>query len=179
MEDHRVNIIDTPGHVDFTVEVERSLRVLDGAVTVLDAQSGVEPQTETVWRQATTYGVPRIVFVNKMDKIGANFEYSVSTLHDRLQANAAPIQLPIGAEDEFEAIIDLVEMKCFKYTNDLGTEIEEIEIPEDHKERAEEARSNLIEAVAETSDELMEKYLGDEEISVAELKMLSVKQLLT
>ena len=167
---HRVNIIDTPGHVDFTVEVERSLRVLDGAVTVLDAQSGVEPQTETVWRQATTYGVPRIVFVNKMDKLGANFEYSVSTLHDRLQANAAPIQLPIGAEDEFEAIIDLVEMKCFKYTNDLGTEIEEIEIPEDHKERAEEARSNLIEAVAETSDELMEKYLGDEEISVAELK---------
>ncbi|MCI2902396.1 elongation factor G [Staphylococcus hominis] len=169
-KDHRVNIIDTPGHVDFTVEVERSLRVLDGAVTVLDAQSGVEPQTETVWRQATTYGVPRIVFVNKMDKLGANFEYSVSTLHDRLQANAAPIQLPIGAEDEFEAIIDLVEMKCFKYTNDLGTEIEEIEIPEDHKERAEEARSNLIEAVAETSDELMEKYLGDEEISVAELK---------
>ncbi|HHB3601190.1 TPA: elongation factor G [Staphylococcus aureus] len=169
-EGHRVNIIDTPGHVDFTVEVERSLRVLDGAVTVLDAQSGVEPQTETVWRQATTYGVPRIVFVNKMDKLGANFEYSVSTLHDRLQANAAPIQLPIGAEDEFEAIIDLVEMKCFKYTNDLGTEIEEIEIPEDHLDRAEEARASLIEAVAETSDELMEKYLGDEEISVSELK---------
>ena len=177
MEDHRVNIIDTPGHVDFTVEVERSLRVLDGAVTVLDAQSGVEPQTETVWRQATTYGVPRIVFVNKMDKLGANFEYSVSTLHDTSKCSTYPI--PIGAEDEFEAIIDLVEMKCFKYTNDLGTEIEEIEIPEDHKERAEEARSNLIEAVAETSDELMEKYLGDEEISVAELKMLSVKQLLT
>ena len=167
---HRVNIIDTPGHVDFTVEVERSLRVLDGAVTVLDAQSGVEPQTETVWRQATTYGVPRIVFVNKMDKLGANFEYSVSTLHDRLQANAAPIQLPIGAEDEFEAIIDLVEMKCFKYTNDLGTEIDEIEIPEDHKERAEEARAQLIEAVAENNDDLMEKYLGDEEISVDELK---------
>ena len=171
-EGHRVNIIDTPGHVDFTVEVERSLRVLDGAVTVLDAQSGVEPQTETVWRQATTYGVPRIVFVNKMDKLGANFEYSVSTLHDRLQANAAPIQLPIGAEDEFEAIIDLVEMKCFKYTNDLGTEIEEIEIPEDHLDRAEEARASLIEAVAETSDELMEKYLGDEEISVSELKTI-------
>ncbi|MDN8839678.1 elongation factor G, partial [Staphylococcus aureus] len=107
---------------------------------------------------------------NKMDKLGANFDYSVSTLHDRLDANAAPIQLPIGAEDEFEAIIDLVEMKCFKYTNDLGTEIDEIEIPEDHKERAEEARSNLIEAVAETNDDLMEKYLGDEEISVEELK---------
>ena len=168
--DHRVNIIDTPGHVDFTVEVERSLRVLDGAVTVLDAQSGVEPQTETVWRQATTYGVPRIVFVNKMDKLGANFDYSVSTIHDRLQANAQPIQLPIGAEDEFEAIIDLVEMKCFKYNNDLGTEIEEIEIPADHQDRAEEARANLIEAVAETNDELMEKYLGDEEISVDELK---------
>ncbi|MDT3958628.1 elongation factor G [Staphylococcus kloosii] len=168
--DHRVNIIDTPGHVDFTVEVERSLRVLDGAVTVLDAQSGVEPQTETVWRQATTYGVPRIVFVNKMDKLGANFDYSVSTIHDRLQANAQPIQLPIGAEDEFEAIIDLVEMKCFKYNNDLGTEIEEIEIPADHQDRAEEARANLIEAVAETNDELMEKYLGDEEISKDELK---------
>ncbi|MBF7028475.1 elongation factor G [Staphylococcus kloosii] len=168
--DHRVNIIDTPGHVDFTVEVERSLRVLDGAVTVLDAQSGVEPQTETVWRQATTYGVPRIVFVNKMDKLGANFDYSVSTIHDRLQANAQPIQLPIGAEDEFEAIIDLVEMKCFKYNNDLGTEIEEIEIPADHQDRAEEARANLIEAVAETNDELMEKYLGDEEISINELK---------
>lgn len=108
---HRVNIIDTPGHVDFTVEVERSLRVLDGAVAVLDAQSGVEPQTETVWRQATTYGVPRVVFVNKMDKIGADFLYSVKTLHERLQANAHPIQLPIGAEDQFQAIIDLVEMK--------------------------------------------------------------------
>lgn len=158
-KNHRVNIIDTPGHVDFTVEVERSLRVLDGAVTVLDAQSGVEPQTETVWRQATTYGVPRIVFVNKMDKIGANFDYAVSTLHDRLQANAAPIQLPIGAEDEFSAIIDLVTMKCFKYTNDLGTEIEETEIPEDYRERAEEAREALIEAVAETNESLMEKNL--------------------
>ncbi|MGV3032060.1 elongation factor G, partial [Staphylococcus chromogenes] len=168
--DHRVNIIDTPGHVDFTVEVERSLRVLDGAVTVLDAQSGVEPQTETVWRQATTYGVPRIVFVNKMDKMGANFDYAVSTLHDRLQANAAPIQLPIGAEDDFHAIIDLVTMKCFKYNNDLGTDIEETDIPEDMQDRAEEAREALIEAVAETNDDLMEKYLGGEEISVDELK---------
>lgn len=169
-KNHRVNIIDTPGHVDFTVEVERSLRVLDGAVTVLDAQSGVEPQTETVWRQATTYGVPRIVFVNKMDKIGANFDYAVSTLHDRLQANAAPIQLPIGAEDEFSAIIDLVTMKCFKYTNDLGTEIEETEIPEDYRERAEEAREALIEAVAETNESLMEKIFEEQEITVDELK---------
>ncbi|MCD8913977.1 elongation factor G [Staphylococcus sp. IVB6181] len=168
--DHRVNIIDTPGHVDFTVEVERSLRVLDGAVTVLDAQSGVEPQTETVWRQATTYGVPRIVFVNKMDKLGANFEYAVSTLHDRLDANAQAIQLPIGAEDEFEAIIDLVQMKCFQYNGDFGEEVVEIEIPDDYKDKAAEARETLIESVAEVNEELMEKYLEGEEISVDELK---------
>ncbi|MEL0539231.1 elongation factor G [Staphylococcus debuckii] len=168
--DYRVNIIDTPGHVDFTVEVERSLRVLDGAVTVLDAQSGVEPQTETVWRQATTYGVPRIVFVNKMDKLGANFEYSVSTLHDRLQANAQPIQLPIGAEDEFEAIIDLVTMKCYQYNGDFGEEVVEIEIPDDYKEKAAEARESLIESVAEANEELMEKYLEGEEITIDELK---------
>lgn len=168
--DYRVNIIDTPGHVDFTVEVERSLRVLDGAVTVLDAQSGVEPQTETVWRQATTYGVPRIVFVNKMDKIGANFEYAVSTLHDRLDANAQAVQLPIGAEDEFEAIIDLVTMKCFQYNGEFGEEVVEIEIPEDHKAKAAEARETLIESVAEVNEDLMEKYLEGEEISVDELK---------
>ncbi|KYD11005.1 elongation factor G [Heyndrickxia sporothermodurans] len=167
---HRVNIIDTPGHVDFTVEVERSLRVLDGAVAVLDAQSGVEPQTETVWRQATTYGVPRVVFVNKMDKIGADFLYSVGTLHDRLQANAHAIQLPIGAEDQFEGIIDLVEMKAIMYSNDLGTEIEETEIPAEYKDQAEEYREKLIEAVAELDEELMEKYLGGEEITVEELK---------
>ena len=167
---HRVNIIDTPGHVDFTVEVERSLRVLDGAVAVLDAQSGVEPQTETVWRQATTYGVPRIVFVNKMDKIGADFLYSVGTLHDRLQANAHAIQLPIGAEDQFEAIIDLVEMKAHFYANDLGTDIEVRDIPEEHMALAEEYREKLLEGVAETDEELMEKYLGGEEISVEELK---------
>ena len=167
---HRVNIIDTPGHVDFTVEVERSLRVLDGAVAVLDAQSGVEPQTETVWRQATTYGVPRVVFVNKMDKIGADFLYSVKTIHDRLQANAHPIQIPIGAEDEFEAIIDLVEMRAVFYGNDLGTEIEVRDIPEEHKDLAEEYREKLIEAVAELDEELMEKYLGGEEISNQELK---------
>ncbi|MBV7391381.1 MULTISPECIES: elongation factor G [Enterococcus] len=166
---YRINIIDTPGHVDFTVEVERSLRVLDGAVTVLDAQSGVEPQTETVWRQATTYGVPRIVFANKMDKIGADFLYSVETLHDRLQANAHPIQLPIGAEDDFEGIIDLVKMKAEMYTNDLGTEIEETDIPADYVDLATEWREKLVEAVAETDEELMMKYLEGEEITEEEL----------
>lgn len=167
---HRINIIDTPGHVDFTVEVERSLRVLDGAVTVLDAQSGVEPQTETVWNQATTYGVPRIVFANKMDKLGANFLYSVDTLHDRLNANAHPIQLPIGAEDDFTGIIDLVKMKAEIYTNDLGTEIQETEIPEEYQAQAEEYREKLIEAVAEINEDIMEKYFEGEEITEAELK---------
>ena len=167
---HRINIIDTPGHVDFTVEVERSLRVLDGAVAVLDAQSGVEPQTETVWRQATTYGVPRIVFANKMDKIGADFLYSVRTIHERLQANAHPIQLPIGAEDNFTGIIDLIKMKSEIYTNDLGTDIQETDIPEDLQDLAEEWREKLVEAVAETDEALMERYLEGEEISEAELK---------
>lgn len=167
---HRVNIIDTPGHVDFTVEVERSLRVLDGSVALLDAQSGVEPQTETVWRQATTYGVPRIVFVNKMDKMGADFLYSVRTIHDRLQANAHPIQLPIGSEDTFTGIIDLIKMKAEIYTNDLGTDIQETDIPEDLQDLAEEWRTNLIEAVAETDEALMERYLEGDEISEAELK---------
>ena len=169
-DDHRVNIIDTPGHVDFTVEVERSLRVLDGAVTVLDAQSGVEPQTETVWRQATTYGVPRIVFINKMDKIGADFEYSVGTIRDRLQANAHPIQFPIGAEDNFNGIIDLIHMTAYSYGNDLGTEIEEIEIPEEYKAKAEELRESLIEGLADVNEDIMEKYLGGEEIEIDELK---------
>ena len=168
---HRINIIDTPGHVDFTVEVERSLRVLDGAVAVLDAQSGVEPQTETVWRQATTYGVPRIVFANKMDKIGADFLYSVRTIHERLQANAHPIQLPIGAEDEFSGIIDLIKMKAEIYTNDLGTDIQETDIPEDLQDLAEEWREKLVEAVAETDEELMERYLEGDEISQEELKV--------
>lgn len=167
---YRINIIDTPGHVDFTVEVERSLRVLDGAVAVLDAQSGVEPQTETVWRQATTYGVPRIVFANKMDKIGADFLYSVRTIHERLQANAHPIQLPIGAEDEFSGIIDLIKMKAEIYTNDLGTDIQETDIPEDLQDLAEEWREKLVEAVAETDEELMERYLEGDEISEEELK---------
>ncbi|CZA42826.1 elongation factor G [Streptococcus suis] len=167
---HRVNIIDTPGHVDFTIEVQRSLRVLDGAVTVLDSQSGVEPQTETVWRQATEYGVPRIVFANKMDKIGADFLYSVSTLHERLQANAHPIQLPIGSEDEFRGIIDLIKMKAEIYTNDLGTDILEEDIPAEYLEQAEEYREKLVEAVAETDEELMMKYLEGEEITNDELK---------
>ncbi|HFI0213831.1 elongation factor G [Streptococcus suis] len=167
---HRVNIIDTPGHVDFTIEVQRSLRVLDGAVTVLDSQSGVEPQTETVWRQATEYGVPRIVFANKMDKIGADFLYSVSTLHDRLQANAHPIQLPIGSEDEFRGIIDLIKMKAEIYTNDLGTDILEEDIPAEYLDQAQEYREKLVEAVAETDEELMMKYLEGEEITNEELK---------
>lgn len=167
---HRVNIIDTPGHVDFTIEVQRSLRVLDGAVTVLDSQSGVEPQTETVWRQATEYGVPRIVFANKMDKIGADFFYSVSTLHDRLQANAHPIQLPIGSEDDFRGIIDLIKMKAEIYTNDLGTDILEEDIPAEYLDQAQEYREKLIEAVAETDEELMMKYLEGEEITNEELK---------
>ena len=169
-KNHRVNIIDTPGHVDFTIEVQRSLRVLDGAVTVLDSQSGVEPQTETVWRQATEYGVPRIVFANKMDKIGADFLYSVSTLHDRLQANAHPIQLPIGSEDDFRGIIDLIKMKAEIYTNDLGTDILEEDIPADMLEMAQEYREKLVEAVAETDEELMMKYLEGEEITNEELK---------
>ncbi|KAA9302427.1 MULTISPECIES: elongation factor G [Aerococcus] len=167
---YRVNIIDTPGHVDFTVEVERSLRVLDGAVTVLDAQSGVEPQTETVWRQADTYHVPRIVFANKMDKLGADFLYAVSTIRDRLGANAHPIQLPIGAEDNFTGIIDLVTMKAEIYKDDLGTEIEETDIPEEYQEQAEEWRTDLVEAIADTDEELMMAYLEGEEISEDQLK---------
>ncbi|MFD1484541.1 elongation factor G [Lacticaseibacillus baoqingensis] len=170
-KDHRVNIIDTPGHVDFTIEVERSLRVLDGAVTVLDAQAGVEPQTENVWRQASTYSVPRIVFVNKMDKIGANFKYSLETLHDRLGANAHAMQLPIGAEDNFEGIIDLIEMKADLYDEDaLGSEWDVVDIPDEYKEEAEQAHADLIEAVADVDDEIMDKYLEGEEITKDELK---------
>ncbi|WP_010095775.1 elongation factor G [Ornithinibacillus scapharcae] len=169
-KNHRINIIDTPGHVDFTVEVERSLRVLDGAVTVLDAQSGVEPQTETVWRQATTYGVPRIVFINKMDKTGADFLYSVGTLKERLGANAHPVQFPIGAEDQFNGIIDLINMEAHFYLDDLGTRDEAKEIPAEYKDKAEELRASLIEAVSELDEELMMKYLEGEEISNEELK---------
>lgn len=167
---HRINIIDTPGHVDFTVEVERSLRVLDGAITVLDSQSGVEPQTETVWRQATHYGVPRIVFCNKMDKVGADFKYAIKTLHTRLGANAHAIQLPIGAEDQFRGMIDLVTMKAYIYEDDIGEKIKEIPIPDDLVDEAEAARTELIEAIAELDEEIMVKYLEGEEITVDELK---------
>lgn len=169
-KDHRFNIIDTPGHVDFTVEVERSLRVLDGAVAVLDGQSGVEPQTETVWRQATTYRVPRIVFVNKMDKTGADFIYSVKSIGDRLGAKASPIQLPIGAEDQFSGIIDLVEMKAYHYDGEAGEIAKEIEIPADLKTQAEELRNQLIESAVEYDEELMMKFLDGGEITIDELK---------
>lgn len=169
-KDLRINIIDTPGHVDFTVEVERSLRVLDGAVAVLDAQSGVEPQTETVWRQATTYGVPRVVFVNKMDKIGADFLYSVQTVHDRLGGNAHPVQLPIGAEDTFKAIIDLVEQKAYQYDGKADETAVEIAIPEEFALQVEEYRTRLIEAVSHFDEELMMDYLDGKEITVEHLK---------
>ena len=170
-KDHRINIIDTPGHVDFTIEVERSLRVLDGAVTVLDAQSGVEPQTENVWRQAENYGVPRIVFVNKMDKIGANFDFSVKSLHERLNANAIAVQMPIGAEDQFEGVIDLFDMVADVYDEDkLGANWETIPVPDEYKEEAESRREEMIEQIAEIDDDIMEKFLGGEEISNEELK---------
>ncbi|KRN29134.1 elongation factor G [Lactobacillus selangorensis] len=170
-KNHRINIIDTPGHVDFTIEVERSLRVLDGAIVVLDGQSGVEPQTENVWRQADTYSVPRIVFVNKMDKIGANFDYSVQTLHDRLQANAHAIQMPIGAEDNFEGVIDLIEMKADLYDEDeLGTKWDTVDIPADYLDEAKKRREQLVEAVADVDDNIMAKYLEGDEITNDELR---------
>ena len=167
---HRFNIIDTPGHVDFTVEVSRSLRVLDGAVALLDAQAGVEPQTETVWRQATEFKVPRMIFCNKMDKMGANFEYSLSTIDSRLGVNAKPIQWPIGAESEFDGIIDLVTMTAYHYDRKQQEEPTIIEIPAELKDEAEMRRNDLIEAVAEFDDELMEKYLEGEEVSVDLIK---------
>ena len=169
-KNHRLNIIDTPGHVDFTVEVQRSLRVLDGSVTVLCAKGGVEPQTETVWRQADNYKVPRMVYVNKMDIMGADFYNVLHMLHDRLQCNAVPIQLPIGAEDEFKGIIDLIEMKAYIYTNDIGTDIKVEDIPDDMKEKAEQYRSELLEHVAEMDDELMEKYFDGQELTEEEIK---------
>ena len=169
-KEHRINIIDTPGHVDFTVEVQRSLRVLDGSVTVLSAKGGVEPQSETVWRQADEYHVPRMAYVNKMDIMGADFYRVVQMMKDRLQCNAVPIQLPIGSEDTFKGIIDLVEMKADVYYDEMGTDMKVEEIPDDMKELAEKYRAELIEHVAEQDDELLEKYLGGEELTVDEIK---------
>jgi elongation factor G len=163
-EGHRINIIDTPGHVDFTVEVERSLRVLDGAIAIFDAVAGVEPQSETVWRQADKYRVPRIAYVNKMDRTGADFDKAVETMRERLGAKPLPIQLPIGAEDAFEGVVDLIENKALVWTDELGVEFAYSEIPEELAERAHEARTHLIEACADYDDELMEAYLNDEEI---------------
>jgi elongation factor G len=169
-EQHRINIIDTPGHVDFTVEVERSLRVLDGAIALFDSVAGVEPQSETVWRQADKYGVPRVAFVNKMDRIGAGFYKAVDTMHERLGANAVPVQLPIGAESEFRGIVDLVEMKAIIYNDDLGAEWEETEIPFEMQAQAEEYRERLLEAVADQNEELMVMYLEGEEIDSDDLR---------
>ena len=167
---HRINIIDTPGHVDFTVEVERSLRVLDGAVAVLTARGGVEPQTETVWRQAEKYNVPRMAYVNKMDITGADFFNVIKMMKERLHANAVPIQLPIGAEDSFKGIIDLIKMEAIVYEDDLGKVADEVEIPDDMKDLAEEYRDKLLEAASEFDDDLMEKYLGGEEVSEEQIK---------
>ena len=169
-KNHRVNIIDTPGHVDFTVEVERSLRVLDGAVSVFCAKGGVEPQSETVWRQADKYGVPRIAYINKMDIMGADFYADVKMMKDRLGANAVPLQLPIGKEDTFKGIVDLLTMKCEVYYDELGKDVREEEIPEDMKALAEEYRNNLLEAVAEEDEDLMMKYLEGQEITIDEIK---------
>jgi len=170
-KDHQINIIDTPGHVDFTIEVERSMRVLDGAVAVFCAVGGVQPQSETVWRQANKYHVPRIVFVNKMDRIGADFFGVEKQIRERLKANPVPIQIPIGSEDNFRGVVDLVEMKGIVWDDEtLGAKYEVIEIPEELREKAEEYREKLIEAVAETDEELLEKYLGGEELTVEEIK---------
>src|SRR6187397_2648499 len=161
--EHRVNIIDTPGHVDFTAEVERSLRVLDGAVAVFDSVAGVEPQSETVWRQADKYMVPRIAFINKMDRTGADFFASVQSMIDRLGAHPVPVQLPIGQEEHFRGVVDLVEMKAVVWTDDLGTSMEVEEIPAELVEQAHEYHHQLIDAVADHDDELMHTYLEDEE----------------
>ncbi|WP_299411302.1 elongation factor G [Acaryochloris sp. IP29b_bin.148] len=169
-QDHQINIIDTPGHVDFTIEVERSMRVLDGVIAVFCSVGGVQPQSETVWRQAERYQVPRIVFVNKMDRTGADFYKVYDQIRDRLKANAVAIQLPIGSEDQFEGIVDLVHMKAFLYTNDQGTDIQETDIPEAVQEQAQAYRTLLVEAVAESNDTLMEKYLDGESLSDTDIK---------
>ena len=168
--EHRINIIDTPGHVDFTVEVERSLRVLDGAIGVFCAKGGVEPQSENVWRQADTYNVPRMAFINKMDILGANFYNAVQMMKDRLGANAVPIQLPIGKEDDFKGIIDLFEMEAYIYNDEKGEDISIVPIPDDMKDEAEKYHTELVEKVCELDDDLMMKYLEGEEPSVDEMK---------
>jgi elongation factor G len=168
--EHKINIIDTPGHVDFTIEVERSMRVLDGVIAVFCSVGGVQPQSETVWRQANRYNVPRIVFVNKMDRTGANFYKVYEQIRERLRSNAVPIQLPIGAEDQLRGLVDLVRMRAYIYKNDIGTDIEETDIPEDMQELAEEYRLKLVESVAETDDDLTEKYLEGEELTEAEIR---------
>ena len=168
---YELNIIDTPGHVDFTVEVERSLRVLDGAVTVLDAKSGVEPQTETVWRQADKYGVPRMIYVNKMDATGADYYNCINTVRERLQANAVAIQIPIGQEDQFQGMVDLLTNQAIIFKDDLGKDIEVSDVPADLADKAEEYRAAMIEAIAETDEELMMKYLEGEELTLEELKV--------
>src|SRR4051794_8912621 len=168
--DHRINIIDTPGHVDFTVEVERSLRVLDGAVVVFDGVAGVEPQSETVWRQADRYSVPRICFINKLDRTGADFWRCVDMIVDRLGARPVPIQLPIGIEDRFEGVIDLVDMKAILYRDDLGSKIDVVEIPEELRAQAVEYREKLVEAVAEADDTLTHKYLEGEALTPDEIR---------
>ena len=167
---HRINIIDTPGHVDFTVEVERSLRVLDGSVTVFCAKGGVQPQSETVWRQADKYGVPRMAYVNKMDTTGADFFACVNQMKDRLNANAIPVEIPVGAEDTFAGIVDLIKMKAFIHKDDLGKVIEETDIPADLVETANKFRAEMVEAAAEQDDELMMKYLDEGELSEEEIK---------
>jgi elongation factor G len=169
-QDHRINIIDTPGHVDFTVEVERSLRVLDGAVAVFDGSQGVEPQSETVWHQATKYNVPRIAFINKMDKMGGDFDMSLKSIQERLSPNAVAIQLPIGAEGDHSGVIDLLEMKAYKFEGEFGQNIEEIDIPEDLQAKAEEMRNTLMEKVAENDEELLDKFLAGEELDLVKVK---------
>ena len=168
--DHTINIIDTPGHVDFTVEVERSLRVLDGAVAVFDGVAGVEPQSETVWRQADKYNVPRICFINKLDRTGADFDFDVQSIIERLEARPAVLHIPIGSEANFVGVIDLVEMKAHTWTKDDGSEWDISEIPEDKLEEAKSKRQELLDVVAEADDEVLEKYLGDEELSIEEIK---------
>lgn len=177
--EHRINIIDTPGHVDFTAEVERSLRVLDGAVFVLEGEEGVQSQSETVWRQADKYHVPRVTFVNKMDKVGADFYYTLKTMHDRLAAKTAVIQLPIGQESDFKGVVDLFTKKAYVWTDELGRTEEEVAVPDDMKDKVEEYHNKLVEQIAELDDELMEKYLGGEEPTIAELKKVLRKATIT